>query len=155
MTITSPLSPESQKITGEALQSALVDLIGLAQMAKQAHWNVVGPLFKSVHEHLDEVVDTARTFSDQVAERAVAIGVNPDGNPATVAAETAVSKLTVAWLSTDDVVAAVVEALDALSARFRERVSATEETDPVSQDLLIEITEAIEEARWMFQAQTL
>lgn len=153
MTITSPLSPEAQKTTGDALQSALIDLIDLSLLAKQAHWNVVGPLFKSVHEQLDEVVATARNYSDEVAERSTAIGVNPDGSAAAVAAATPLAKLEVDWLSTDDVVAAIVDALDTLSERFRERVSATEDADPVSQDLLIEITEAIEQHRWMFQAQ--
>lgn len=153
MPITSPLSPEAKKTTGEALQSSLVDLIDLSLLAKQAHWNVVGALFKTVHEHLDEVVATARRYSDEVAERAAAIGVNPDGSAAAVASSTPLAKLEVGWLSTDDVVAALVDALDTLSERFRDRVRVTEDADPVSQDLLIEITEAIEEHRWMFQAQ--
>ena len=48
-------------------------------VAKQVHWNVVGPRFRSVHLQLDEVVDTARQHADTVAERASAIGVSPDG----------------------------------------------------------------------------
>jgi starvation-inducible DNA-binding protein len=50
------------------------------------HWNVVGPRFRSVHLHLDNVVTTARQYSDTVAERAAALGVNPDGRAAGVAA---------------------------------------------------------------------
>ncbi len=60
MSISSPLSADATKVTGEALQATLVDMIDLSLLGKQAHWNVVGPLFKTVHEHLDEVVDTAR-----------------------------------------------------------------------------------------------
>lgn len=154
MTITSPLSPEDQKITGEALQASLVDLIDLSLLAKQAHWNVVGERFKSVHEHLDEIVDSARLYLDQVAERTTAIGLNPDGNAATVAKETALEPLPPDWVSTDDVVAAVVSALGTLSNRFRDRVKATESADPITQDMLIEITQTLEMQRWMFQAQT-
>ena len=55
-------------------------------MAKQAHWNLVGRQFHDVHLHLDELVDTARKYSDQVAERAAAIGVSPDGRAATITA---------------------------------------------------------------------
>jgi starvation-inducible DNA-binding protein len=154
MTITSPLSPEDQKITGEALQASLVDLIDLSLLAKQAHWNVVGERFKSVHEHLDEIVDSARLYLDQVAERTTAIGLNPDGNAATVAKETALESLPPDWVSTDDVVAAVVSALGTLSNRFRDRVKATESADPITQDMLIEITQTLEMQRWMFQAQT-
>ncbi|MFJ6120357.1 ferritin-like domain-containing protein [Streptomyces sp. NPDC092129] len=39
-------------------------------MAKQAHWNVYGPRFRSVHLQLDEVVATTRGYADRIAERA-------------------------------------------------------------------------------------
>ena len=75
---------------GDALQGALVDLVDLALVAKQVHWNVVGPRFRSVHLQLDEVVTSARTHSDVVAERASALGVTPDGRAATVASARAI-----------------------------------------------------------------
>lgn len=37
MPITSPLSEEARKVTGEALQSAVTDLVDLSLVAKQAH----------------------------------------------------------------------------------------------------------------------
>lgn len=153
MSISSPLSADATKVTGEALQSTLVDLIDLSLLGKQAHWNVVGPLFKTVHEHLDEVVDTARKYSDEVAERAVALGVNPDGSAGTVANESPLRPLAVTWVSTDDAVAAIVDALDTITGRLRERIAVLDEADLVTQDLVIEITDAIEQHRWMFSAQ--
>src|SRR5687768_1817481 len=83
--VKSPLSDADLTTVSEALQGALVDLIDLSLVAKQVHWNVVGPRFRSVHLQLDEVVDIARTHSDTVAERASALGVSPDGRAATVA----------------------------------------------------------------------
>ena len=153
MSITSPLPADAAKVTGEALQATVVDLLDLSLLGKQAHWNVVGPLFKTVHEHLDEVVDTARQYSDEVAERAVALGVNPDGSAATVANESPLSPLPVTWVSTEDAVAAVVDALDTITGRLRERIAVLDEVDLVSQDLIIEVTDAIEQHRWMFSAQ--
>ena len=48
--ISNPLSDAGkQKTTGAVLQDSLVDLIGLALVGKQAHWNVIGPRFRSVH----------------------------------------------------------------------------------------------------------
>ncbi|MFC5752496.1 Dps family protein [Actinomadura rugatobispora] len=151
--VKSPLDDAARKTTGEALQGALVDLIDLALYAKQAHWNLTGRNFKVVHEHLDEVVDLARQYQDEVAERAVAIGVNPDGRARTVADRTQVPQLEAGHLADDKVVAAVTDVLAQLIARFRERVAATDEPDPVTQDLLIEITAALEKQHWMFQAQ--
>lgn len=40
-----------------------------------------------------------------------------------------------------------------LIPRFRERIAQTDRTDLVTQDLLIEITDKLEEAHWMWQAQ--
>ena len=41
--ITSPLNDSDRKIVGECLQGALIDLIDLSLLAKQAHWNLGGP----------------------------------------------------------------------------------------------------------------
>lgn len=75
--VKSPLNEAAMKAAGDALQGALIDLIDLALVAKQAHWNLTGRNFKVVHEHLDEVVALARGGQDDVAERAVAIGRAP------------------------------------------------------------------------------
>ncbi|TDC71203.1 DNA starvation/stationary phase protection protein [Actinomadura sp. GC306] len=153
-TVKSPLSDENLKVVGDALQGALVDLIDLSLVAKQAHWNLVGRNFKVVHEHLDEVVALARTGQDDVAERAVALGVNPDGRSRTVADRTKIAQLEAGYLDDDKVVAAITNLLAQMIERFRERIAATDEPDQVSQDLLISITAELEKQHWMFQAQT-
>ncbi|WP_067485987.1 Dps family protein [Actinomadura hibisca] len=152
--IKSPLGAKEKKAAGEALQGALVDLIDLALLAKQAHWNLTGPRFKVVHEHLDEVVDLARQSQDDVAERAVAIGVSPDGRAQTVADRTELPQLEAGYLGDDKVVAAITDTLAQIIGRFRDRIAATDEPDPVSQDLLIGITAELEKQHWMFQAQS-
>ncbi|NKZ05074.1 Dps family protein [Actinomadura latina] len=153
-TVKSPLPDDAVKVVGQALQGALVDLIDLALLAKQAHWNLTGRNFKVVHEHLDEVVALARTGQDDVAERAVAIGVNPDGRARTVADRTELPQLEAGYLDDDKVVAAVTDILAQIIGRFRERIAATDEPDQVTQDLLISITAELEKQHWMFQAQT-
>ncbi|RKS74895.1 starvation-inducible DNA-binding protein [Actinomadura pelletieri DSM 43383] len=151
--VKSPLNDEALKVAGEALQGSLIDLIDLSLFAKQAHWNLTGRNFKVVHEHLDEIVALARTGQDDVAERAVAIGVNPDGRARTVADRTKIPQLEAGYLDDDKVVAAVTDVLAQLITRFRERISATDEPDQVTQDLLISITGELEKQHWMFQAQ--
>ncbi|MEU8341826.1 starvation-inducible DNA-binding protein [Actinomadura meyerae] len=152
--VKSPLPDEAVKVVGEALQGSLVDLIDLALVAKQAHWNLTGRNFKVVHEHLDEVVALARTGQDDLAERAVAVGVNPDGRARTVADRTQLPQLEAGYLDDDKVVAAITDTLAQIIARFRERIAATDEADQVTQDLLIGITAELEKQHWMFQAQT-
>ncbi|MQA95100.1 MAG: DNA starvation/stationary phase protection protein [Streptosporangiales bacterium] len=151
-TISSPLSDDARKAVGEALQGALIDLIDLSLLAKQAHWNLKGRNFRSVHLQLDEVVDAAREHMDLLAERAIAIGVNPDGRAATVAAQTHSPQFDAGYLQDDKAIAAMVDILTGQRDRFRERVNVTDEADQVTQDLLIAAAQDIEKQHWMFQA---
>jgi starvation-inducible DNA-binding protein len=152
--ITSPLGDRERDATAEALQATLVDLVDLSLVAKQAHWNLVGRQFHDVHLHLDELVDTARKYTDQVAERMAAIGVSPDGRAATVAAGSSVPAFEAGWVRDRDAVRRVFEALDVVVRAARPRIEETEKTDLVSQDLLIGLVADLEQARWMWQAQT-
>ncbi|WP_103340108.1 Dps family protein [Amycolatopsis sp. CA-126428] len=151
--IKSPLSEADKEITGNALQATLVDLVDLSLIAKQAHWNVVGSNFRSAHLQLDELVNTARQYVDEVAERANAIGISPNGKAKTVVESSGVPDYPDNWQSVEATVAAIVDILAALIERLRQRIDETDKSDLVTQDLLIEITRALEEAHWMWQAQ--
>ncbi|MFC8426991.1 Dps family protein [Streptomyces sp. NPDC057253] len=149
----STLPEDARQVTGDALQSTLVDLVGLSLIGKQAHWNLVGPRFRSIHLQLDEVVTAAREFSDTVAERAAALGLPPDGRPETIASAFTLPGPKDGWVRDTEVVGLMVESLEAAIGRLRERIEATEKADPVSQDLLISITAELEKQRWMFDAE--
>jgi starvation-inducible DNA-binding protein len=152
-TITSPLPDTAKKIVGECLQGALIDLIDLSLLAKQAHWNLIGRHFRSLHLQLDDIVEIARRHMDVVAERAITIGVNPDGRAPTVARDTSLSQLDHGYIEDARVIAAFTDLLDGINKRMRERVEQTAEADPVTQDLLIEAAQDLEQQHWMIQAQ--
>jgi starvation-inducible DNA-binding protein len=152
-TVKSPLSEDDRKVTGTVLQESLVDLIDLHLLAKQAHWNLTGRNFRPIHLQLDEVVAFAREYADDLAERAVAIGVNPDGRARTVAERSKLHQLETGWLPDDKVVAAVTDMLGEMSKRFRDRIETTDDTDLVTQDLLIKVAQKIDEQHWMFAVQ--
>ncbi|MEU5212980.1 DNA starvation/stationary phase protection protein [Streptomyces sp. NPDC020742] len=151
--VKSTLSDADRSTVGNALQGALVDLVDLSLVAKQVHWNVIGPRFRSVHLQLDEVVASARTHADTVAERASAIGVSPDGRAGTVAKTSGISEVQDGWIKDGEVVRAMVNALGAIIGRMRERIVDTADPDPVSQDILIGLTADLEKHHWMFQAE--
>ncbi|MFI6934879.1 Dps family protein [Streptomyces sp. NPDC050287] len=154
MTVVKSTIPESaRQVVGDALQSTLVDLLGLSLIGKQAHWNLVGPRFRSIHLQLDEVVSASRDFSDTVAERSAALGLPPDGRPETIASAFTLPSPKDGWVRDTDVVEVMVESLEAAIGRLRERIEATEKADPVTQDLLIGITAELEKQRWMFDAE--
>ncbi|MGW4751010.1 Dps family protein [Streptomyces chartreusis] len=151
--VNSTLPEPARRVAGDALQGTLVDLLGLSLIGKQAHWNIVGPRFRSIHLQLDEVVSAARSYADTVAERSSALGVPPDGRPETIAAAYTLPGPKEGWIRDTEVVQLVVDTLGAAIERLRERITATAEPDPVTQDLLIGITSELEKQRWMFDAE--
>jgi starvation-inducible DNA-binding protein len=137
----------------DELQQTLVELIDLSLQGKQAHWNVSGPLFRSIHLELDEIVDVARLAADEVAERLVTVGVPPDGRAATIAAAAPFQPLPAGIISSERAVRAMGQLLDDLAERLGERIKLLAEPDPISQGILITIAENVEKRAWMLRAQ--
>ena len=135
-----------------ALQATLVELIDLSLQGKQAHWNVVGPAFKPVHEFLDELTGEYRDWYDMIAERLTAIGVAPDGRSATVSASTPLAPFPGGPIEDRAALAAVEERVTLVADRIRTRADGLGEVDIATQDLLIEILRGLEKQRWMLRA---
>ncbi|MDR1386189.1 MAG: DNA starvation/stationary phase protection protein [Propionibacteriaceae bacterium] len=138
--------------TNPILQSVLVDLIDLSLLGKQAHWNVHGTNFRSVHLQLDEVIDSLRIWSDDVAERIAAVGGAPDGRSGPVAQSSQVETIEAGPIAVEDVVRQFTDRLTAASRRIEAKLSDLDQDMP-SQDLLIEIVTGLDKAAWMFRAQ--
>jgi starvation-inducible DNA-binding protein len=145
--------PHQREEVAHHLQAILVELIDLSLLGKQLHWNVVGPLFRPLHVQLDELIDSWRALADTVAERAVAIGVAPDGQSATVAADTPLRRVDRGELEDRVVVRELAGRLADVAERARERMDKLGELDAASQDVVIEIVRALEEQLWMVRAQ--
>ena len=138
---------------GRLLQAQLVDLIDLSLLGKQAHWNLAGPNFRSLHLQLDEFIEQWRDLSDEVAERAVALGIAPDGQAAAVAAQSEIDGLPAAQISDADVVLGFAHRISSAVYRARERMDRLDELDLASQDLIIEVVRVLEKQLWMFRVQ--
>jgi starvation-inducible DNA-binding protein len=148
-----PLGRHVREEVGNQLQATLVELVDLSLLGKQLHWSVVGPLFKPLHEHLDELVDSWRELGDTVAERAVALGFAPDGQAAAVSAASEIPALERGVLEAEVVVRELVQRLADVAERIRARMDRLGELDLASQDVLIEVVRALEQQLWMLRVQ--
>jgi starvation-inducible DNA-binding protein len=148
-----PLGHHERTEVGHELQATLVDLIDLSLVGKQLHWSVVGQLFRPLHLQLDELVDSWRELSDTVAERAVAIGVSPDGQAGPVAAAAEGRTLEPGPIESSTVVRELADRLADVAERTRTRMDRLGELDLASQDVLIEVVRALEKQLWMTRAQ--
>jgi len=135
------------------LQAVLVALLELQNQAKQAHWTVVGPHFRSVHLELDEIVDAVRDHSDTVAERMRALDAVPDGRTRTVADTTRLTSFPEGEVSVERVVAVIAARIIAVVNVIRAVHDDVDEQDPTSADILHTILESLEKQRWMLASQ--
>ena len=138
---------------GHALQLTLVELIALALIGKQLHWNIAGPGFRDLHLYLDELTDEWRELSDVVAERAVAIGVSPDGRAPAVVEQSDLQPVDPGPTSIPEAVAQLTRRVADVDERVRARAERLAEIDLASQDVLIEVTRALEKQLWMIRSQ--
>ena len=68
----------------QALQRTLTELQQLQLQTKQAHWNVSGTLFRSLHEELQEHYEGIARYADEVAERLLQVGSSSGGRAGTI-----------------------------------------------------------------------
>ncbi|MCU0870638.1 MAG: DNA starvation/stationary phase protection protein Dps, partial [Burkholderiales bacterium] len=135
------------------LNERLADAIDLALQAKQAHWNVKGPHFKSLHELFDAVNASALEWADTLAERAVQLGGVAEGLSGVVRdrsrlpAFPTIAPNARAW--TDAVAAAVEFTANAIRADIED---ATAAGDAVTADILTSIAGEADKQLWFVEA---
>ena len=137
----------------ESMQKVLVDLIELHIQGKQAHWNLLGSNFRDLHLQLDEIVDAAREFSDEVAERMRAVYLVPDGRSNTVANETSLVQFPAGPVETTSVVDLIVDRMYAVVDTMRTVHDDVDDEDPTTADVLHSILERLEQLAWMTGAE--
>jgi starvation-inducible DNA-binding protein len=147
------LRPSEREAIGTELQRALVMLIDLAAIGKQAHWNVVGSHFRELHLQLDEMVDSWRDAADVVAERAVALGQWPDGRTVTVADHSPLTPLADGPQPDRALVASLTAILKAAVGVMRQCTDRSDERDSVTGDLLRGIVATLEKQLWMIRVR--
>jgi starvation-inducible DNA-binding protein len=135
------------------LQKVHVDLIELHVQGKQAHWNVVGHNFRDLHLQLDELVESAREFSDEISERMRAIYVTPDGRASTIAKTTSIAEFPGGEVDTAETVDLIVPAVYAVAGTIREVHDDVDEADPTTADLLHGFLVRLEQLAWMIEAE--
>ena len=69
----------------DLLDARLADATDLQTQLKQAHWNVKGPTFITLHDFFDKINEAVEDYVDDLAERAVQLGGTAHGTARQVA----------------------------------------------------------------------
>lgn len=146
--------PESvRKAMCELLNARLADAIDLMLQTKQAHWNVKGPQFFSLHQLFDKVNEVAAEGVDDVAERLVELGGTADGTLPTVSKKTTLPAIPNGAVAAEVHLTALVASLSAFGKGARAAIDvAAKAGDADTADLFTEISRENDKYLWMVEA---
>jgi starvation-inducible DNA-binding protein len=137
----------------ELLNQQLADAIDLALQCKQAHWNVKGPGFFSLHELFDRIAGQVGVFTDEMAERAVELGGIASGTIQRVASNSRLAPYPTAISAEIDHVKALSNALANFAASTRFAIAAAEKQgDADTVDIFTEVSRGTDKLLWMVEA---
>ena len=147
------LPEKTRRSMVDLLNQHLADVLDLGLQAKQAHWNVKGPNFIALHELFDKVADELEGFSDEIAERAVALGGVALGTVQIIADESSLAPYPVTLVSGMDHVAALAAALAKFGKSSRSAIdAATKVGDADTADLFTGVSREVDKLLWLVEA---
>lgn len=135
------------------LNQNLADAIDLGLQAKQAHWNIKGPQFVSLHAMFDEMAEVLEELADELAERAVELGGLAEGTLQSVAAVSRLPAYDQTLLAGMEHVRVLGLALAQLTRSTRAAIEvATAGGDATTADVFTEVTRATDKLLWKLSA---
>src|SRR6516162_9167653 len=131
--------PEATRVKViELLNARLADCKDLQTQVKQAHWNVKGPNFISLHLLFDKINDDVEDYVDQIAERAVQLGGVAEGTARMVARRSSLAEYPASATDGRSHVEALSSALAAFGAAARKAIDQSKDLDTA--DLFTEVS---------------
>ena len=133
------------------LQNLVFNCIDLSLLFKHCHWNVQGVMFKPLHDFLQTVYETLSDLADDLAERMVALGTPASGLISEIAAQSAMGKLPLKFLSPTEIVNELTDRLTTLVEQFNAAIKSTDNV--VTSNRLQDMTAQLEKHLWMLRSQ--
>jgi starvation-inducible DNA-binding protein len=141
-----------KKVIG-LLNQHLADTLVLYSHAKQAHWNVKGSDFYSLHQLFDALAEVVEKYIDTIAERVTALGGTAMGTVSLAADATNIPEYPLDVVDGMQHVEVLIEHFASYAASTREAIDKTEEWDDMAtNDLFNEIARDIDKGLWFLEA---
>ncbi|MBX6421403.1 MAG: DNA starvation/stationary phase protection protein Dps [Nevskia sp.] len=146
-----PAQARSQAVA--LLNQQLADTLDLFTQVKQAHWNVKGMHFIALHELFDRLAEEAEGYTDDLAERATALGGVAQGTARVAAKVSRLPEIAIEGLDGKAAVKALAERYAALAASTRAAIEAANRLgDASTADLFTEISRGLDKSLWLLEA---
>ncbi len=147
------LDDNARKVAIDTLNARLADMIDLALITKQAHWNLKGPRFIAIHEMLDGFRTQIDGHVDIVAERVVQLGGTALGTSQILAGQSKVPPYPTDIYKIEDHLQALIERYGAVANAVRAAIDETDEAgDADAADIFTAASRDLDKALWFLEA---
>jgi len=147
------LATQSRQKIVALLNQQLADTLDLFSQTKQAHWNVKGLNFYSLHELFDKLAGQLVEDIDMIAERATALGGVAMGTARQSASASRLPELPVDTATGPQHLEALVERYSALAATTRLAIDAANQLDDAgTADLFTELSRGLDKSLWFLES---
>jgi starvation-inducible DNA-binding protein len=147
------LQANTRSVAIDLLNARLADVIDLALLTKQAHWNLKGPRFIAIHEMLDGFRDQIDEYTDTMAERIAQLGGTALGTTQTVAKGTTLPPYPTDIYTIDDHLAALIDRYAKVANAVRKAIhDADEAGDANTADIFTEASRGLDKSLWFLEA---
>jgi len=134
------------------LNARLADVIDLQTLCKQAHWNVRGPQFISLHKLFDDVYEAVGDYADLIAERVVQLGGTAEGTARVAAQRSTLNDYPLTLTRGNEHVAALSDVLAQFGRGARLAIEEMNDLqDAGSADIFTEISRGIDKWLWFVE----
>ena len=135
------------------VRSALSGSYVLLTKTQAVHWNISGPLFKSVHDLTEDQYKDLFAAIDDLAERIRALGRLSPVNYTEMENATVISGFTDDNMTAGAMIEALADDHSRLSTEFAEAARvAADMGDPATEDMFVERLRAHEKHAWMLRS---
>lgn len=149
----SALSDEKRGQLAKDVLRVLSSSYVLMVKTQGVHWNVAGPLFKSVHDLTEDQYNDLFMAIDDIAERIRALGLRAPMTYEEMNEMTEISPFKKEPLNTGEMIRALSADNQMLAIQLAAAAkSAANMGDPASEDLFVERLRAHEKQAWMLRA---
>lgn len=137
----------------EELNALLASALDLYSHAKQAHWNVRGVEFISIHELFDKVSQASLDHADQLAERAGQLGAEVAGTLRKAAGASRLPEYKLGIASCPEHIEQLAESMALFGKNTLRGIEvAQEQEDPVTADILTRICGEVDKLLWFVES---